>query len=105
MPKHTLRTLLFACLFGTALTVSAQTTDVAKPVSESTQAVTTTINLNTADVSTLERELVGVGPAKAKAIVEYREAHGNFATVEELLEVKGIGESILERNRSKLSVN
>lgn len=107
MRKHTLRTLLFACLFGTALTVSAQTPPVPAPApaSESTQAATAKININTADLSTLERELSGIGAAKAKAIVDYREANGDFASVEELLEVKGIGESILERNRSKLSVN
>ena len=107
MRKYTLRTLLFVCLFGTALTVSAQTSPapVPAPASESTQAATAKININTADISTLERELSGVGPAKAKAIVDYREANGDFASVEELLEVKGIGESILERNRSKLSVN
>ena len=62
-------------------------------------------NLNTADAATLQRELAGIGATKAQAIVAYREEHGNFASVDELLEVKGIGEATLEKNRDKLSVN
>ena len=50
-------------------------------------------------------ELAGVGEAKAKAIVAYRETNGPFSSVDELLEVKGIGKAILDRNREKLEVN
>jgi len=63
------------------------------------------VNLNEADASTLQRELAGIGEAKAKAIVAYRETNGTFSSVEELLEVKGIGKAILDRNRDKLDVN
>ncbi|VVO02327.1 hypothetical protein PS718_02766 [Pseudomonas fluorescens] len=63
------------------------------------------INLNDADSATLQKELSGVGEAKAKAIVAYRETNGPFASVDELLEVKGIGKAILDRNRDKLEVN
>lgn len=63
------------------------------------------VDLNVADAITLQRELSGVGEAKAKAIVAYRETNGPFASVEELLEVKGIGKAILDRNRDKLEIN
>ncbi|WP_339538631.1 ComEA family DNA-binding protein [Pseudomonas sp. RA_15y_Pfl2_54] len=63
------------------------------------------IDLNEADLATLQKELAGVGEAKAKAIVTYRETNGPFASVDELLEVKGIGKAILDRNREKLEVN
>ncbi|WP_338802636.1 helix-hairpin-helix domain-containing protein [Pseudomonas sp. RSB 5.4] len=63
------------------------------------------IDLNGADAPTLQKELAGVGEAKAKAIVAYRDANGPFASVDELLEVKGIGKAILDRNRDKLEVN
>ncbi|WP_417780322.1 ComEA family DNA-binding protein [Stutzerimonas xanthomarina] len=63
------------------------------------------INLNSADAETLTRELKGIGATKAKAIVVYRDAHGPFSSVDELLEVKGIGAATLEKNRAKLSVN
>ncbi len=63
------------------------------------------VNLNTADVETLQQDLIGIGQVKAKAIIDYREANGPFTSVDELLEVKGIGASTLEKNRAKLSVN
>ncbi|MHC8334921.1 ComEA family DNA-binding protein [Pseudomonas sp. LB3P25] len=63
------------------------------------------VDLNQADAPTLQRELSGVGEAKAKAIVAYRESNGPFASVDELLEVKGIGKAILDKNREKLEVN
>lgn len=69
------------------------------------EAELVTINLNTADEVTLQRELSGVGAAKAKAIVAYREANGEFTSADELLEVKGIGKAIYEKNRDKVAVN
>lgn len=63
------------------------------------------ININDADAATLQRELSGVGETKAKAIVAYRESSGPFASVDELLEVKGIGKAILDANREMLQVN
>lgn len=79
----------------------------AEPTASAPVAVTQTaaINLNSADVETLTRELKGIGETKAKAIVEYREAHGPFGSVDELLEVKGIGAATLEKNRANLSLN
>lgn len=71
----------------------------------SPEAPAMTINLNTADEATLQRELSGVGAAKARAIVAYREANGEFASTDELLEVKGIGKAIFEKNRDKVAVN
>lgn len=70
------------------------------PAVEQVQA--SVVDINTADAQTLERELSGIGAAKAQAIIEYRTQYGKFASVDELLEVKGIGPAILERNREKL---
>lgn len=56
------------------------------------------INVNTAGEEELQK-LPGIGPAKAKAIVEYRKTKGPFRSVEELLEVKGIGPKTLEKLR------
>lgn len=60
------------------------------------------VNVNTADAETIARELQGVGPAKARAIVSYREENGPFETVDDLLKVKGIGEKVLEDNRGNI---
>ena len=65
-------------------------------------AVLASFTLAAADVATLQGELVGIGAAEAQAIVAYREERGSFVSVDELLEVKGIGEA-LEKNCDKLS--
>jgi competence protein ComEA len=62
------------------------------------------ININTADAETLASGLKGVGPAKAEAIVAYRTQNGGFSSVDELVQVKGIGDKILEQNRANLTV-
>ncbi len=54
-----------------------------------------TVNINTAGVPELTL-LPGIGAVKARAIIEYREANGPFASIEQLLEVSGIGPKTLE---------
>jgi len=49
--------------------------------------------------------LVGVGRSKAEAIVAYREANGRFYSLEELLEVKGIGKSTLAKNSGRIIID
>lgn len=62
------------------------------------------VDLNAADAATLADVMVGVGPAKAEAIVEYRTAHGPFTSVDDLSLVKGIGSATIEQNRARLTV-
>ena len=57
------------------------------------------VNINLASAEVLAEALTGVGMAKAFRIVEYREAHGPFESIEELAEVKGIGAGTVEKNR------
>jgi competence protein ComEA len=52
----------------------------------------------------LSKALSGVGPGKAKAIVEYREKNGPFKSADELKKVKGIGKATLEKNRAVINV-
>ncbi|RYL90379.1 helix-hairpin-helix domain-containing protein [Sporolactobacillus sp. THM19-2] len=54
------------------------------------------VNVNTADEQTLQN-LPGIGPSKAKAIIQYRQEKGPFKSLEELTEVSGIGEKSLEQ--------
>jgi competence protein ComEA len=63
------------------------------------------LDLNAADAATLADVMVGVGPAKAEAIVEYRAAHGPFSSVDDLALVKGIGSATIEQNRARLTVS
>ena len=62
------------------------------------------VNLNSADAKTLAKELDGIGPAKAQAIVEYRQKNGPFRAAEDLLKVEGIGPKVLEQNRGNIRV-
>ena len=60
------------------------------------------VNVNTADAETIARELQGIGPSKARAIVQYRKDNGPFETVEDLLKVQGIGPKVLEDNKKDI---
>ena len=62
------------------------------------------LNINTATVEQL-KELPKVGDKTAKAIVKYREEHGEFKSVDELLNVKGIGKKKLELLRPLVTVD
>ena len=62
------------------------------------------VDINSADAAQLEQVLVGVGPAKAEAIVEHRKANGPFKSADELALVKGIGLKTVERNRDLIAV-
>jgi competence protein ComEA len=61
------------------------------------------ININSADATELE-ELSGIGEVLAAAIVSYRDEHGPFASIEDLMDVSGIGPATLEEIRDHVSV-
>ena len=62
------------------------------------------VDINKADARTLARELIGVGKAKAEAIVEYREAHGKFTSPDDLVKIRGIGTKIVDDNRGSIQI-
>ena len=72
-------------------TVTYSTTVTEAEETPSTQAADIRISLNTATTDEL-MQLSGLGETMAERIVEYREAHGGFSSVEELLEIRGVGE-------------
>lgn len=97
--KHSGRSLALAaaaCL-GLGAAAFAETTPPASKASVAAPAAAP-VNLNTATADELEA-LPGVGASRAQAILEARKAKGGFKSVDELLEVKGIGEHGLERLR------
>lgn len=85
----------------TAIAATAAPTAVAaKPAAAVPQDA---ININTADAETLTK-LKGVGAKKAEAIVAWRKANGSFKSVDQLAEVKGIGEKTLDANRKSIRI-
>jgi len=84
---------------ATKSVTAVSSTTAAKPA-----AASATIDLNSADASTLAREMRGIGQSKARAIVEYRRIHGPFRSIDDLALVKGIGARTIELNRAKLRV-
>jgi len=63
------------------------------------------VDINTADATTLARELNGVGPARAQAIVAYRNEHGPFKSVDDLRLVKNMPQKVIDNNRELLRVD
>ena len=64
----------------------------------------TSVNINTAGAQVLAANLKGVGETRAMEIVRYRESYGPFESVDELADVKGIGKSTLDMNRSVITL-
>ncbi len=70
----------------------------------STALLAAKVNINTADAEALAEGIVGVGPEIADRIVQWREENGPFSRVDDLAEVKGIGEATIEKNRENLTI-
>ncbi len=96
-----------ACLIAASLAVGSMGA-MASPQtvyfnSNNSAAVQTlTVDINSADAEELAEVLVGIGEAKAQAIVSYRNQNGPFKAVEDLLQVKGIGQATLANNRDRI---
>lgn len=94
-----------AIIAAAALTVAAPSS--ASPLQEKSQdakaAPALVVNLNTAPAEQLER-LPGVGPSTAARIIEYRQKNGGFKKIEELMNVRGIGEKAFLKMKSHLTV-
>lgn len=106
-------TLGFSVLFGLLASVSMANEKPKVTPSESIQQAAQTetqatavnpnvVNINTASAAEIQDKLVGIGAKKAQAIVEYREKHGKFLSVEQITEVSGIGKATLEKNRDRI---
>lgn len=81
------KTLLILALLGAASLVHAELLDI-----------------NTATAEQLDTVLVGIGKAKAEAIIHDREKNGPFKSVDDLERVSGIGPATLAKNRDKITV-
>lgn len=62
------------------------------------------VDINEADARAIAQAMNGVGMSKAEAIIAFREENGPFASVDELVRVKGIGPATIENNREAVTV-
>ena len=88
--------MIKSCISSLIIAFSVLLTPIAaaeKP--EGSQAIE--VNINQADAEEFDKYLDGVGEKKAQAIIDYRDKHGQFKSVEGLTNVKGIGPGLLEK--------
>jgi comEA protein len=81
----------------------AQPTTGGSTTGDGAGASTGLVNINSAGIGELET-LHGIGPALAQAIVDHRDRHGRFTSVDQLVDVRGIGEGKLEGLRDEVTV-
>ncbi len=109
MRKAFLSSLLIALLTSASVVVTAAPTAPSEKNNPMGAVVmqdqmTPKVNINTAEAETLQKQLYGIGKGKADAIVAYREANGEFTSIDELIEVKGIGKALLDKNRDRVAI-
>lgn len=95
--KFALVSLFLVALSGSLVAEEVDT----NTVSSAAHAV---VNINQASAVELAETLTGVGEERAAAIIEYREKYGPFQSVDDLVEVKGIGDAILSENASRIEL-
>jgi len=92
--KKLVAVFLLVCAFGIVVPVTAFAAENQPQKVASMSA----ININSASAVELQN-LPGIGPVTAERIVAYRTEHGRFASVDDLIQVKGVGEKTLENIR------
>jgi competence protein ComEA len=100
--RHLFITALVAAA-AVALAVPANASPIQEKTAEAKAAPAQVVNLNTAPAEQLER-LPGVGPKTAARIIEYRQKNGGFKKVEELMNVRGIGEKAFLKMKNQLTI-
>jgi competence protein ComEA len=115
MEEYSMKHPLIALCFFTAMSAgiltaipvkAAETTSAASAqvATESTATASDKVSLNQATAQQLAAALNGIGLKKAEAIISYREQYGAFTDIEQLKEVPGMGNALVERNLSRLKL-
>ncbi|MFC1234890.1 ComEA family DNA-binding protein [Vibrio sp. F74] len=78
------------------------TEQVTSVVGDKYEGIEITVNINTGTIEELSTLLLGIGEKKAQLIIDYRYEHGPFQSAEDLMQVKGIGPSTIEKNSKRI---
>ncbi len=87
----------------TITTIAASAALVVSSITSSF-VVAAPVNINTANAAQIAEALNGIGLSKAQAIVDYRTSYGLFGAADEIVFVRGIGDSTFENNRGDILV-
>lgn len=87
---------------GKPASAKAASAQAAPTKADHYEGIEIVVNINTASSEELATSLIGVGKTRADEIVAYREANGEFASADELQQVKGIGPATVEKNRTRI---
>jgi competence protein ComEA len=108
--KHFKGFLSLMLIGALSFSVSAQEAPANSPTINSAEEVVSTagidaisVDINTANASELAT-LVNIGLKKAKEIIAFREANGEFISIDDLTKVKGIGAGTVEKNRHRIQI-
>ena len=103
----TMALFIIACAVLTAFTIKIEPQYVKFVPSEKTVEIDesiSTVNLNTATAEQLQT-LPRIGEGRANSIIAYRDKHGDFLYIEEIMEITGIGESIFGSIKEYITVD
>ena len=95
--------MMIAVLLVLGLGAVAPDAQESRPAPKPADAAAAPVNLNTATVAQLE-SLPGIGPAMAQRIMEYRQQTGGFKRIEDLMNVRGIGEAAFLKLRALVTI-
>ena len=95
--------VLTAVLFGSLSVIHTELLHAAPKREAASQEEAKVVNVNKASLEELQT-IRGIGPALAERIVKYRDEHGPFKKVEDLVAVQGIGEAKLEKMKSQVAI-
>ncbi len=96
--------IVLACFSFNLAVYAASHHQVPAKQPTSKQAIQTTININHADFKQLQT-IKGLGQKKAQALLDYRKAHGNFKSADDLTQVKGINEKLAKKIANNITFN